>query len=229
MSTPLQQLLHALQQQADPAFAKGLQRFGIPSGTRAFGVRLPVLRQLARPHRNDHALALALWEQPHHETKILATLVEDHTQITRPQADDWAVQLYSWDLCDQWCTNVLYKSDLTPTLIVEYAQREEEFARRGAFVLIAVLAVKAKKLPDAQLLPYLDLIQAHVYDDRIYVKKAVNWALRNLGKNRPSLLPEVKILAQALAEDAHATARWIGKDALRDLKRHAERQANRRK
>lgn len=224
MSVPA--LLQALHEAADPAFAKKMQHFGIRHDVPAFGVRMPVLRAMAKPYRRQHELALALWAEPYHEAKILATLVEDYAQVTRAQADHWSAELYSWDVCDQWCSNGLYQTELAPQLIEAYAASEAEFVRRVAFVLIAVRAVKAKKVPDGDFLPYLELLQQYAFDERIYVKKAISWALRSIGKRRPNLLEYVWALVEILAESDHAAARWIATDARRDLLKHAARTDN---
>jgi len=195
---------------------EGMARFGINTA-RAAGVGMAVLRPLARAHRGDHPLALALWGTELHEARILACLVEDPLQAGPEQLDAWAADLDSWDLADQFCNKLVVRSPLAWALAPAWADREEEFARRAGFSLMAQLAVHHKRVPDADFLPFFGLVAAHAGDGRNFVKKAVNWALRQMGKRSPMLRAHALETARALLERRDPSARWIARDALREL------------
>nr|WP_280514516.1 DNA alkylation repair protein [Chthonobacter albigriseus] len=203
----------------------GMARYGIRTDNAA-GAGIPALRAIARDHRRDHALALALWATGGHEERILAGMVEDVAAATPAQLDAWVADLDSWDVCDQ----VVPQFDRipeAPDLLLRWVADEREFVRRAGFVMIAARAVHGKDIPDEAFLPYLDLIEAHAEDDRNFVCKAVNWALRQIGKRSPALrLPAVACAERLIGRD-NRTARWIGRDARRELTSRAviERQA----
>jgi 3-methyladenine DNA glycosylase AlkD len=193
-----------------------MARYGI-SSTNTLGISAPVLRQIARRHRRDHLLALALWDSGVHEARILAALVDDPKQVTRDQAERWVLNLDSWDVCDALTCNLLDRTAFAWELPAAWATREEEFVRRAAFSLIAGLTVHDKKAPDERFLDFLPLIEAASGDDRNFVKKAVNWALRQIGKRSHALNAPATELALALKTSSVRPARWIGSDAWREL------------
>jgi len=177
-----------------------------------------VLRDLAKPHRHDHALAFALWAQPIHEAQLLAVLTADPQQFTPDLMDAWITDFDTWDICDQACLNVFRRTPYAFDKVTAWADREPEFERRAAFALVATLGVHAKKEPDATFLALLPLIDQAADDHRNFVKKAVNWALRQIGKRRSeTLLSAALDLAEDLSTRESKSARWIGKDALREL------------
>ncbi|GFK94876.1 hypothetical protein NNJEOMEG_02724 [Fundidesulfovibrio magnetotacticus] len=194
----------------------GMARFGINTA-RAAGVGMAPLRPLARAHRGDHALALALWDAGLHEARILACMIDDPRQADREQLERWALDLDSWDLTDQLCNKLVARSPLAWELASVWAAREEEFVRRAGFSLIAQLAVHHKKVPDEEFLRFFALIEAHACDARNFVKKAVNWALRQLGKRSSFLRGHAEATADRLLAQGSAPARWIARDALREL------------
>lgn len=194
----------------------GMARFGI-AVDRAYGVSIPQLRTMARAHRRDHALAAALWATGRHEARILAGYVDGPAAVTPAQMDAWASDFDSWDLCDQVCSNLFASRPDALDAVRRWAADERTFVRRAAFALVAALAVKAKHLPDAAFLEALDLVARHARDDRNFVKKAVNWALRQIGKRSPGLHGPALDLARRLADDPSPAARWIGRDAVREL------------
>ena len=216
INSPLQQITERLQTLADPAGAQNMRHFGI-TAKQALGIPIPVLRAIAREYRPDHPLALALWEEPWHECRLLAPMVADPTLATPELLNAWCADFDSWDICDQCCINLFRYLPFAYDKIYEYAPRTEEFVRRTAFALMATLAVGDKKAQDEQFLPLFVLIETHATDPRNFVKKAVNWALRQIGKrNRRLHLPALE-LSRRLALSADPTARWIGRDALREL------------
>ena len=194
----------------------GQARFGINTA-RAYGVSLAVLRPFARRLKRDHDLALALWASGVHEARLLAAFVDEPAKVTPAQMDAWAADFDSWDLCDQVCGSLFDRTPYVERKIVEWAADEREFVRRAAFALAAMYAVHAKKVPDEAFLPFLDLIEKYATDPRNFVKKAVNWALRQIGKRSPGLHAPALALAEKLAASDDKAARWIGKDAAREL------------
>jgi 3-methyladenine DNA glycosylase AlkD len=146
-------------------------------------------------------------------------MVDDPRQVTGEQMEAWGVDFDSWDLCDQVCMNLFGKHPLAYEKAVEWSKREGEFVKRAGFAMIAVLAWHDKTADDSAFEPFFERMQAEAGDDRIYVKKAINWALRQIGKKRPGLSGRCIELAQALAESDYRSARWIGKDALREFQK----------
>lgn len=194
----------------------GMARYGINTA-HAYGVSLTSMRPLARRLKHDHALALALWKSGVHEARILASYVEEPDKTTPAQMDRWAAAFDSWDVCDQVCSNLFSRTPYALEKIERWAKDEREFVRRAAFALIAAYSVHAKKAPDAEFLAFLPLIEKHATDPRNFVKKAVNWALRQIGKRNMRLHAPALALAETLAASEDRTARWIGRDAVKEL------------
>jgi 3-methyladenine DNA glycosylase AlkD len=195
----------------------GMARFGINTA-RAFGISMKALEPLARKYRRNHRLAAELWASGYHEARLLAVLIDDPKEVTPAQMDSWAGDLDSWDLCDQACLKLFVRSPFVEDKIVEWAADEREFVRRAGFALLASYAVHGKDTPDATIVRFLGLVEEHSTDGRNFVRKAVNWALRQIGKRSPALLPPALEIAERLAASDDRTARWIGKDATRELR-----------
>ncbi|KAF0233226.1 MAG: hypothetical protein FD177_1857 [Desulfovibrionaceae bacterium] len=195
---------------------KGMARFGINTA-RALGVGMAAMRPLARELKREHELAQALWDTQVHEARILACLIDDPKQATRAQLERWVVDLDSWDLTDQFCNKLVVKRPFAWELAVNWAAREEEFVRRAGFSLMAQLAVHHKAAPDEDFLPLLELVEGASEDERNFVKKAVNWALRQIGKRSPALRVAAVDTARRLVVRPSKSARWIARDALREL------------
>lgn len=199
---------------------EGQRRFGITPQTEQLGISIVTLRKLARPHRREHELALALWASGIHEARILAAYVADPARITRRQMDAWARDFDSWDVCDQVCGNLFDRMPFTIEKAHQWSARRAEFVKRAGFVLMASCAVHRKELDDETFLAFLPVITREASDDRNFVRKGVNWALRQIGKRNPRL----RRAAIAEAKKIHAldsrTARWIASDALRELQAH---------
>jgi 3-methyladenine DNA glycosylase AlkD len=193
-----------------------MARFGINT-EHAFGVSMAMLKPLERRYRRDHELARALWASGHHEARILAALIEDPELVTPHQMEAWVADLDSWDLCDQACMRVFAKTPHVADKVARWAKDKREFVRRAAFATIAGYAVSAKKASDEYFIRWLPLIEQYSTDERNYVRKAVNWALRQIGKRSPSLHRPARALAEKLAGSDDRTARWVGKDAAREL------------
>ena len=193
-----------------------MARFGINT-RKAFGVSMATMRPFARRYRRQHDLAEALWASGWHEARILAALIDDPKLVTRRQMDEWAAAFDSWDLCDQACMKLFARTAFVEEKAVKWAKGKREFVRRAAFATIAGYAVRAKRTPDAEFLPFLALIEAHAADERNFVRKAVNWALRQIGKRSLTLHKPALALAERLAVSDDKIARWIGKDAMKEL------------
>ena len=193
----------------------GMSRYGIRT-ERAFGVSNAVPRPLARIIKRDHIRALALWDSGWREARLLATFTADPHQVTRDQALSWAADLDSWDIVDH-AADLFAASPAAARLIERFADDEREFVRRTAFAMIAWSAVHLKKAPDETFLDWLPLIERYATDDRNFVKKAVNWALRQIGKRSPSLHGPALSLGERLAASPDRTARWIGRNAAKEL------------
>jgi 3-methyladenine DNA glycosylase AlkD len=209
-------LIAELQSMANPANVAGMARYGInPNGT--LGVTVAAVRQMAKRIRRDHELALVLWDSGIHEARILATLVADPAKTTPLMMDRWARDLDSWDVCDAACHNVFRYTPHAWRKAAQWARAKPEFVRRAGFSLMAGLA-KAKDAEDAEFEAFLRMIAAGAGDERNMVKKAVNWALRGIGKRNARL--RKKAIATAVEIQAQGTraARWVAADALRELR-----------
>lgn len=194
---------------------EGKKRFGI-NVDKVLGISNPVLRNVAETIKRDNERAIALWESGSNEARFVAGLTADPKLMTKDVARRWASDFDSWDLVDS-VSNLFVEMDDWRTLIGTFAADEREFVRRTAFAMLAWATVHRKKEPDATLESYLPLIEKHATDPRNFVKKAVNWALRQMGKRSMALHAPSLALAEKLAASGDKTARWIGKDAVREL------------
>lgn len=193
----------------------GIARFGIRND-RALGISNAVLRPIAKTLKHDHQRAQALWATGIREARILAVATDEPKEVTRAQADAMAADFDSWEIVDH-AVYLFCDAGLAHETIAAYAADEREFVRRSAFSAIATAAVHLKKEPDGTFIGWLNLVEAHSTDERNFVKKAVNWALRQVGKRSPALHAPALALSEKLAASSDKTARWIGKDAVREL------------
>jgi 3-methyladenine DNA glycosylase AlkD len=196
--------------------AAGKARFGIKV-EQAYGIRIPQLRKLAKELGRDHDLALALWETGMHEARILASMIDDPKQVSEAQMEAWVRDFNSWDLCDQVCGNLFDRTPLAYAKAHEWAAREPDFEKRAGFALMAWLAVHDKKAPDEQFSAFLPVIEREAGDERNFVRKAVNWALRQIGKRNAELNAEAIATAKRLAQLDSKAAQWNAADALKEL------------
>lgn len=187
---------------------------------RALGVSIPTLRRIARSHRGDHHLARSLWVTGIHEARILASMIDDPSLVDRAQMDTWVGEVDSWDLCDQLCNNLFRRTRSAASAARAWAVRDEEFVKRAAFSIVAAHAVHDDR-DDAYFIAWLPRIRAAATDDRNAVTKGVSWALRQIGKRNPALHEEALAEALALLEAESRSARWIARDALRELRSDA--------
>lgn len=200
----------------------GQRRFGITPATEQLGVSMAYLRQLARAHRRDQELSLALWAitPPIHEARLLAALVGDPAKVTRRQMDAWARTFDSWDICDICCMHLFRRTPFAFAKAEQWSARNaarDTFVKRAGFTLMASLAVHAKDEPDATFLALLPIIRREANDDRNFVRKAVNWALRQIGKRNARLRRAAIAEAGRIRKLDTRAARWIAADALREL------------
>ena len=211
------EILAALRAQANPANVAGMARYGI-STTGTLGVPVVEIRRLAREAGRSHSLAEELWASGVHEARILATIVDEPARVTRRQMDRWARDFDSWDVCDQACQNVFRYTPFAWTAARDWAGARREFVRRAGFSLMAGLAVKDKVAPDEDFEALLRLIAGAATDQRNLVKKAVNWALRAIGKRNLHLRHAAIAAAEDIRTIDSPAARWIAGDALRELR-----------
>jgi 3-methyladenine DNA glycosylase AlkD len=212
--------LAALKQNARPAELAGMARFGI-TGDKRLGVSIPAIRRIARTLGHDHGLALALWDTGIPDARILAGLVAEPARLTSRQMDAWAKGFESWDVCDQVCNSAFRASPLAWRKVAAWAARRDEFVRRAAFALLAALAAHDKQAGDEQFVAALAWVEAAASDERNFVKKAVSWALRAIGKRNLALNVAAIAAAQYIAQQGSRPARWIAADALRELNSEA--------
>lgn len=196
---------------------EGMARYAIPSDN-AFGVPVGVMQKLAKQLGRNHELALALWDTGWYEARMLATFVDEPERVTAKQMDGWCRDFDSWAICDTACFHLFDRTPYAFAKIGQWADRREEFVKRGAFALLACVALHDKQTGDEPFRRCFALIEKAATDNRNFVKKGVSWALRAVGR-RPTLKKEAIALAKRLAAMPDPAARWIGKDALRDLTR----------
>ena len=201
---------------ANPKAVEGMARYGInPENT--YGVSVPNLRKIARETGKDHDLAQQLWASGIHEARLVASMIDQPKLVTGEQMESWVKDFDSWDVCDQCCSNLFDKTRLAYQKAAEWSQREEEFVRRAGFALMAALAVHDKKAADEEFLKFLPLIKKASTDGRNFVKKAVNWALRQIGKRNLNLNKAAIKTAGEIQQIDAGSARWIAADAIREL------------
>jgi 3-methyladenine DNA glycosylase AlkD len=194
----------------------GMARYGIPSDN-ALGVSVGDIRALGKRLGRNHELAAALWSTGVYEARMLTSFVAEPTRVTSTQMDRWARDFDNWAICDTLCFHLFDRTPHAWQKVEKWHNRREEFVKRAAFALLASLAVHDKAASDELFEKSLLLIERAATDERNFVKKSVNWALRTIGKRNPALNAPAVMLAQRLAESPQPAARWVGKDALREL------------
>ena len=216
--TSIEEVLEKLRAKAQPDQLEGMARYGMTVEKR-LGVKIPELRRLAKEIDRDHQLALALWETGVAEAMILASMIDIPEEVGEAQMEAWVADFDSWDVCDQVCMNLFEKTPWVWDKIREWAEREEEFVKRAAFALIACLAWHDKEADDEAFIELIPVIKAGATDGRNYVKKAVSWALRNIGKRNLALNEAAIRAAEELRETDSRAARWVASDVIRDVTR----------
>jgi 3-methyladenine DNA glycosylase AlkD len=215
----VEEVLARLEALGRPEAVEGMARYGIV-GAKVYGAKIPDLRQLAKEIGKDAAMAEALWQVDSRETRILASFIYPPKALNAALMDRWVMDFDSWEVCDQCCM-LFEKSPVAYDKAVEWSQREEEFEKRAGFVLMARLAGSDKKADDARFEAFFPLIEGAGDDPRNFVKKAVNWALRGIGKRSLALNRKAIAVAEAMREQDSRPSRWVAADALRELNSEA--------
>jgi len=222
------QIISKLKSHANPKNAEGMARFGISTkGT--LGVPIPILRKMAKEIGKNHKLAQELWKSKIHEARLLACFIDEPEKVTKSQINSWAKDFDSWDTCDQCCGNLFDKTDFAWEKAHELVHRKEEFVRRTGFVLMATLSVHDKKAKNSDFEKLFPLIKQYATDERNFVKKAVNWALRQIGKRNLKLNKRAVAAAKEIQKIDSKSAKWIANDALRELQSEAVQQRLKKK
>ncbi len=209
-------ILARLKALSDPKAVEGMARYGInPQNT--YGVSIPNLRKIARETGINHALAQELWASGIHEARILASMIDDPSMATEEQLESWVKDFDSWDVCDQCCMNLFEKTGFAYRKAVEWSESDKEFVKRAGFVLMARLAVSDKNADDEIFETFFPIIKREASDNRNYVKKAVNWALRQIGKRNINLNKKAILIAGEIQKMDSRSAKWIASDAIREL------------
>jgi 3-methyladenine DNA glycosylase AlkD len=205
-----------IRRRRNPAALPGMSRFGIET-SKAFGVSLPELRRLSSAIRKNHDLAEQLWKTAFHEARLLAGMIDDPSKVSEAQMEEWAMDFDSWDIVDGTCGNLFDKTPFAVRKAHEWSHRPEEYVKRAGFVLMAELAVHDKKAADSIFLEFLPDIIRESVDGRNFVKKAVNWALRQIGKRNANLNLVAVKTAERIRKVDTRSAKWIANNALREL------------
>jgi 3-methyladenine DNA glycosylase AlkD len=216
-----------MKSKADPKAVAGMARFGI-SSKNTLGLSIPTIREMAKKVGTNHQVAQALWRSGIHEARILAAFVDDPSLVTEAQMEKWVSEFDSWDVCDQVCSGLLDRTPFARAKALEWSQREEEFVKRAGYVLMAALAVHDKKASDSEFLKFFGQIEEGSTDQRNFVKKAVNWALRQIGKRNIMLNRAALELARKISNKDSPSARWVAADAIRELQSEAVQKKLRR-
>ncbi len=212
-----EEIIKELESLSNPEDVEGMARFGI-NPKKTYAVRILELRRIAKKTGKNHELALELWETGYRETRIIACMIEDPKKLSSEQMDNWAEEFDFWEICDQCCMKLFRMTPFAYQKVFQWSKREEEFVKRAAFTLIAVLAVHDKKAADEKFEQFLPIIIRESTDNRNYVKKGVNWALRHIGKRNISLNRKAISTAEDMQKIPDKSAKWIAADALRELK-----------
>jgi 3-methyladenine DNA glycosylase AlkD len=216
----LEEALRRLKTKARIGQLEGMARYGMATEQR-LGVSIPNLRSMAKEFRKDHKLAVELWKTSIPEAKILAAMVDEPDKLTETQMEDWVKEINSWDICDQVCMNLFEKTPLAWKKILDWSNRDEEFVKRTAFALIACLAWHDKDAEDEKFVKLFPVIKRGATDERNFVKKAVNWALRNIGKRNLNLNEAAMKTAKEIQRIDSKAARWIASDTISELESKA--------
>ena len=216
----LKNVLKELKSKSQPDRLEGMARYGMRVEKR-LGVAIPDLRKMAKKIGKNHGLALQLWKTEISEAKILAAMVDNPEEVTEQQMENWVKDINSWDVCDQLCMNLFEKTPLVLKKIDDWSKYEEEFVKRTAYTLIACLAWHDKEASDEMFVKFLPVIKRGAVDERNFVKKAVNWALRNIGKRNFNLNKIAINTAKEIQRIDSKAARWVASGAIRELESEA--------
>ncbi len=214
----INQIISELKKHSLPEEKYGMEKFGIQF-KKSFGVKIPIIRALGKKIKTNHQLALKLWDLGYRETKLLAAIIADVHQMDNKTVEKWLKDFEAWEDVDQTCINLFWKLPNPYQKAIEWSRRKPEFEKRSGFALMAVLAWKDKTAKDKQFANFFRIIKEQSTDGRNFVKKAVNWALRQIGKRNLNLRKEAITIAEEIEKIEDKTAKWIARDALRELRR----------
>ncbi len=210
------EIIQKIKSLANSENVAGMARFGI-NVANAYGISLYTLRDIGKEIGKDHELALELWASGIHEARLLACFIDRPDMVGEEQMESWVKDFDSWDVCDVCCSNLFDQTALAYEKAVQWCEREEEFVKRAGFVLMAALSVHDKKAENRVFVNFLPLMKKHATDERNFVKKAVNWALRQVGKRNQNLNRIAIKAAEEIRQIDSKSARWIASDAIREL------------
>jgi len=212
----LEELKNELKKNTRPKALKSMARYGI-NVSKAYGVSIPVQRKLAKQIGKDHNFARQLWDADIHETRIIASMIDEPERVTKKQMDKWANDFNSWDLCDQCCNNLFVNTPYAHEKAIVWSESKKEFVKRAGFTLMAVIAVHDKNAADKDFDKFFERIKNESTDERNFVKKSINWALRQIGKRNKTLHKKALTYAKEIEKIDSKSAKWIAKDAIREL------------
>jgi 3-methyladenine DNA glycosylase AlkD len=212
-----EEIIKRLKALSNPKAIEGMARYGI-TPQKTFGVSIPNLRKIAKEAGRNRNLAQKLWASDIRETRILASMIDEPAGVTEDQMERWVIDFDYWEICDQCCMNLFEKTRFAYPKAIEWSQREEEFVKRSGFVLMARLAVSDKGGKDGSFEKFFPLIKRESTDQRNFVKKAVNWALRQIGKRNLALNKKAIKVAEEIQQMDSKAAKWIASDAIRELR-----------
>lgn len=212
-----EEIIKKLETLKNPKNVAGMARFGIRPKAKVYGVSIPEVRKIAKNIKKDHELALKLWNSKIHEAKILASIIAVPEKMTLEKIEKWVKDFDSWDICDQTCMNLFSKTEKAKKQIIKFSKNKKEFIKRTAFALMAALAVHDKKMKDKDFLKFFYLIKRESIDERNFVKKSVNWALRQIGKRNKNLNKKALKLAMEIKKNNSKSAKWIANNAISEL------------
>jgi 3-methyladenine DNA glycosylase AlkD len=212
----VQNILSELEQRSNPKRLEGMRRYGI-NIKNTLGVSMPDITAIAKKYKGDHQLALDLWDTGIHEARILAALIDDPKEVTDEQMEAWVSDFNSWDVCDQVVMKLFDRTPFARKKAIEWANRDEEFVKRAGFAMMASIAVHNKKAEDSYFDDFFELIIKKSDDNRNFVKKAINWALRQIGKRNHQLRIKAIEAANHILSQNSKSGNWIARDAIREL------------
>lgn len=217
------QIITQLKKQADPEKVKLKERkFGVIS-TNALGIYHKDLKELAKKLPKDDQLAIQLFDTGIYEARLLCSKLFNPAHLTEQLMEKWVSTFENWEICDSFCMGLFARSQFAIPKAIEWTTRENEFEKRAGFTIIAAFCIADKKAPNDVFRQFFPIIKRESSDNRIYIKKAVNWALRNIGKRNIDLKEDAIQVSKELLNSNHKSAQWIAKDALRELERKGVR------
>ncbi len=216
MKSAAKEILNQLNEMHNPKGVQSMARFALPTEN-VFGISMPVLRKTAKSIGKNHELALELWQLKNYEARIVAALISEPAKVTEQQMESWVIDFDNWAICDCCCGELFDKTPFAFDKAIEWSYAEEEFIRRAGFAMMAVLAMHNKNAADKKFIPFFKRMEEEAHDERNFVRKAVNWALRQIGKRNITLHSKAIACAEKIQKQSHKSAKWIAADALREL------------